>query len=93
MYKNRKCVHKRDEYFQLKVEKFLCREPLKIPDSVIQLLEAKLQNSDNTLYYYSQVDSMTIPILEQLLKTNKPIRYKCGKYNLYFALTKRKTPP
>ena len=44
------------------------------------------------MYYYSQVESLTEPILEQLLKTNKLMRYKCYIYNLYFALTK-KTPP
>ena len=43
------------------------------------------------------MDSLTIPILEQLLKkkykydTNE-IRYKRDIYNIYFALTK-KTPP
>ena len=54
--------------FQSKIGKFLYREPLKIPDSVIQLLKRELHNSDNKLYYCSQVDSLTIPILEQLLK-------------------------
>ena len=82
--KKRKCIYKRDEYSQSKIGKFLCRELLKIPDSVIRLLEAELHNSDNILYYYSQVDSLTIPILEQLLKKCKVVRYK-----RYFALTKK----
>ena len=92
MHKKRKCIHKRDEYFQSKIGKLLCREPLKIPDSVIQLLEGELYNSDNIPYYYSQVDSLTIPMPEQLLKKNKLMRYKRNIYNLYFAPTK-KTPP
>ena len=92
MHKMRKCIYKRDEYFQSKIEKFLCQEPLNITDSVIQLLEGELHNSDNILYCYSQVDSLTIPILEQLLKKNKFIRYKRDIYNLYFTLTK-KSPP
>ena len=92
MHKKRKCIYKRNEYFQSRIGKFLCREPLKIPDSVIRLLEGELHNSDNILYYYSQVDSLTIPILEQLLKKNKLMRYKCDIYNLYFTLTKT-TPP
>ena len=71
---------------------FLCREPLKIPDRVIRLLEGELYNSDDILYCNAQVDSLTIPILEQLLKKNKLMRYKRDIYNLYFALTK-KTPP
>ena len=87
----RKCIYKRDEYFQSKIGLLLSQEPLKIPDSVIQLLEAKLHNSDNILYYYSQVDSLTIPILEQLLRKNKLMRYKRDIYNFYFSLTK-KTP-
>ena len=66
MHKKRKCIYKKDEYFQSKIGKFLCQEPLKIPDSVIQLLEGELHSSDNILYCYSQVDSLTIPILEQL---------------------------
>ena len=78
--------------FRLKVGKFLCQEPLKIPDKVMQLLEGELHNSDNILYCYSQVDSLTIPILEQLLKRNELMRYKGNIYNLYFTLTK-KTPP
>ena len=87
MHKKRKCIYKRYEYFQSKIGKFLCREPLKIPDSVIRLLKGKLHNSDDILYYYSQVDSLTIPIL-QLLKKNELLKYKCDIYNLYFALTK-----
>ena len=68
--------------FQSKIGKFLCREQLKIPDSVIRLLEGELNNSDNILYYYSQVDSLTIPILEQLLKKNKLMRYKHDMYSI-----------
>ena len=56
------------------------------------LLERELHTSDNILYYYSQVDSLTIPIPEQLLKKNKLMRYKRQIYNLYFIQTK-KTPP
>ena len=85
----RKCIYKRDEYFRSKIGKFLCREALKIPDSVMQLLERELHNSDNVLYCYSQVDSLTIPVLEQLLQRNKLMRYKCDIYNLYFALTEK----
>ena len=54
----------------------------------MRLLEGELHNSDNILYYYSQVDSLTIPILEQLLKKKKLMRYKCDIHNLYFELTK-----
>ena len=50
MHKERKCISKRDEYFQSKTGKFLCREPLKIPDRVMLLLEGELHNSDNILY-------------------------------------------
>ena len=76
MHKMRKCIYKRDEYSQSKIGKFLCRESLKIPDSVIRLTEGELYNSDNILYCYSQVDSLTIPILEQLLKKNRLMRYQ-----------------
>ena len=88
IHKKRNCIYKRDEYFRSKIGKFLCREPLKIPDRV---LEGELHNSDNILYYYySQVDSLMIPMLEQLLKRNKLMRYKCNIYNLYFTLTKKR---
>ena len=89
MHKKRKFIYKIDEYFQLKIGKFLRREPLKIPDSVIRSIEGELYNFDNILYYYSQVDSITIPILEQLLKKNKLMRYQCNIYNLYFSLTNK----
>ena len=69
-----KCIYEGDEYFQSKIGKFFCQEPLKIPDSVIRLLETESHNSDDILYYYSQVDSLTIPILEQLLKKSKLMR-------------------
>ena len=55
----------------------------------MRLLEGELHNSDNILYCYSQVDSLTIPIPEQLLKKKKLMRYKCGIYNLYFSLTRK----
>ena len=42
MHKKRTCVYKRDECFQSKIEKFLCRESLKIPDSVIRLIEREI---------------------------------------------------
>ena len=71
MHKKRKCIYKRDEYFQSKIGKFLCQEPLKIPDRVMRLLEEELYNSHNILYFHSQVDSLTIPVLEQLLKKKK----------------------
>ena len=54
----------------------------------MRLLEGELNNSDNILHCYSQVDSLTKPILEQLLKNNKLMRYKRNIYNLYFTLTK-----
>ena len=56
--------------FAVMIYVFLRGEPLKIPDSVIRLIEGELYNSDNILYYYSQLDSVTIPILEQLLIKN-----------------------
>ena len=59
----------------------------------MQLLEGELHNSDNIMYYYSQVDSLTIPILEQLLKKRKLMRYKRDIYNLYFAPTKKHLTP
>ena len=92
IHKKRKCIYKGNEYFRSKIGKFLCREPLKVPDRVMQLLEGALHNSDNILYCYSQVDSLTMPILEQLLKKNKLMKYKRDIYSLYFTLTK-KTPP
>ena len=49
-----KCIYEGDEYFQSKIGKFFCQEPLKIPDSVIRLLETESRNSDDILYYYSQ---------------------------------------
>ena len=61
IHKKRKCI---DEYFLSKIGKFLCQEPLKIPDRAMRLSEGELNNSDNILYYYSHVDSLTIPILE-----------------------------
>ena len=71
IHKKGKCIYKRDEYLRSKIGKFLCREPFKIPDRVTRLLEGELHNSKSTLYFYSQVDSLTIPILEQLLKRKK----------------------
>ena len=85
-YTKEECIYKIDECFQSKIGNFFCQEPLKIPDGVMRLLEGELHNSDNILYCYSQVDSLTIPILEQLLKKNKLMRYKRNIYNLYFTL-------
>ena len=62
---------------------------VKIPDRVMRLLEREIHNSDNILYCYSQVDSLTIPIPEQLLKEKILLRYKYDIYNLCFALTRK----
>ena len=43
MGKKRKCIYKRDKYFQSKIGKFLCRESLKVPDSVIRVIEWAIQ--------------------------------------------------
>ena len=51
--------------------------------------EGELHNYDNILYCYSQVDSLTIPMLEQLLKWSKLMRYRCDIKNLYFTPTKK----
>ena len=39
--KRENVFYKRDEYFQPKIGKFLRQEPLKIPDSVMRLLEGQ----------------------------------------------------
>ena len=85
IHKKGTCICKRDEYFRLKIGKFLSREPLKIPDRVMRLLEKELHNSDNMLYCYSQVDLLTIPILERLLKKNKLMKYKCDIYIIFIS--------
>ena len=36
IHKKGKCIYKRDEHFQSKIGKFLCREPLKIPERVMR---------------------------------------------------------
>ena len=81
-------VIKEMNIFNRKLESSYVENLSKIPDSVMQLLEGELHNSDNILYYYSQVNSLTIPMLEQLLKKNELTRYKRDIYNLYFAITK-----
>ena len=47
MHKKRKCIYERDEYFRSNIGKFLCREPLKITDRIMRLLEGELNNSGN----------------------------------------------
>ena len=73
MYKKRKCIYKRDEHSESKIGNFFCGELLKIPDRVMRLSEGELHNSDNILYCFSKVDSLTIPILEQLLKKKNSV--------------------
>ena len=53
IHKKRKCIYKGDEYFRSKIGELLYREPLKILDRAMRLLEGELHNSDNIITLYN----------------------------------------
>ena len=69
-----RCIYKRSDNFKTILNQFFCGGKQLLPDDVMNAIRNKIHNRDNILYNY--VISLTIPILECILKRNKMMIYK-----------------
>ena len=86
----RKCIYKRSDNFKVILNQFLCIQNQKVPDEVIRTLWNQINNKDNLLYNFNI--SLSIPILECLLKKNKLMSYKKSIFYIYFKLLNQPFP-
>ena len=86
----RKCIYKRSDNFKVILNQFLCKQNQKVPDEVIRTLWNQINNKDNLLYNFTI--SLSITILECLLKKNKLMSYKKSIFYIYFKLMNQPFP-
>ena len=86
----RKCIYKRSDNFKVILNQFLCIQNQKVPDEVIRTLWNQINNKDNLLYNFTI--SLSIRILECLLKKNKLMSYKKSIFYIYFKLMNQPFP-
>ena len=86
----RKCIYKRSDNFKVILNQFLCIQNQKVPDEVIRTLWNQINNKDNLLYNFTI--SLSITILECLLKKNKLMYYKKSIFYIYFTLMNQPFP-
>ena len=70
----RKCIYKRSDNFKVILNQFFYGGKQVVPDDVMEAIMDEIHNRDNILYNYEI--SITIPILECILKRNKITKYK-----------------
>ena len=70
----RKCVFKRSDNFKVILNQFFDGGKQLVPDDVMNAIRNEIYNGDNILYNYKI--SLTILILECILKRNKMAKYK-----------------
>ena len=86
----RKCVYKRSDNFKVILNQFCYGGKQSVPDDVMEAITDEIHDETNILYNYTI--SITIPILECILKKNKLMLYKCSVYYIYFKLSCKSFP-
>ena len=89
-YSRRKCVYKRYDNFKVILNQFLYGGKRVVPDDVMEMIRSEIHDGTNILYNYTI--SLTIPILECILKRKGLTRYKNSIYFIYFKLSGVPTP-
>ena len=89
-YSRRKCIYKRHDNFKVILNQFLYGGKRVVPDDVMEMIRSEIHDGTNILYPYEI--SLTIPILECILKRNELTRYKDSIYFIYFKLSGVPTP-
>ena len=74
----RKCLYKRSDNFKVILNQFFYGGKKLVPDDVIKAIRAEIHDGTNILYPYEI--SLTIPILECILKRNELMIYKDSIY-------------
>ena len=86
----RKCTYKRLDNFKVILNQFFYGGKRLVPDDVMYAIRNEIHNGDSILYYYKI--SLTILILECILKRNKMIEYKNSIYYIFFKLNNQLFP-
>ena len=81
----RKCIYKRSDNFKVILNQFFYGGKNLVPDDVMETIRDEIHDETNILYNYSI--SLTIPILECILKRNELTMYKDSIYFIYFKLS------
>ena len=84
-YSRRKCIYKRHDNFKVILNQFLYGGKRVVPDDVMVAIKDEIHDETNILYNYTI--SLTIPILECILKRKGLTRYKISIYFIYFKLS------
>ena len=86
----RKCIYKRLDNFKAILNQFFNGGKQLVPDDVMNAIRNEIHNGDNLLYCYEI--SLTIPILECILKRNKMMKYKNDIYFIFFKINRQPFP-
>ena len=89
-YSRRKCIYKRYDNFKVILNQFFYGGKRVVPDDVMEMIRSEIHDETNILYNYTI--SLTIPILECILKRNELSTYKDSIYFIYFKLSGVPTP-
>ena len=84
MRSRKKCVYKRYDNFKVILDQFLYGGKRVVPDDVMETIRDEVHDETNI--------SITIPILECILKRNKMMKYKNSIYFIYFKLKSQPLP-
>ena len=84
-YSRRKCIYKRSDNFKTIIDRFIYGGNKVVPDDIMKTIRNEIHDEANILYNYTI--SITIPILECILKRNKMMKYKNSIYFIYFKLS------
>ena len=84
-HSRRKCIYKRSDNFKVILNQFFYGGKKLVPDDVMETIKDEIHNETNILYPYEI--SLTIPILECILKRNELAMYKDSIYFIYFKLS------
>ena len=86
----RKCFYKRSDNFKAILNQFFYGGKQVVPDDVMEVIGNEIHNRDNIVYPYEI--TLTIPILECILKRCKVMKYKGSVYYIYFKLSGKSFP-
>ena len=81
----RKCIYKRSDNFKVILSQFFYGGNRVVPDNIMEMIRDEIHDGTNILYPYEI--SLTIPILECMLKRNELAMYKDSIYFIYFKLS------
>ena len=80
-----KCIYKRSDNFKVILNQFFHGGNRVVPDDIMEIMRDEIHYETNILYLYEI--TLTIPILECILKNNELSMYKDSIYFIYFKLS------